>query len=116
MPFNDLDEELQALGFGNMWDAQKEELANRKAKSDSEQLERLKEYNRLYPERHLEAIKRWLKNKYHTRKEEVKHRLGVDKCVVCDRVLRLGELIWETKANPMHCVDCKRAKKGKKNE
>lgn len=108
MSFSDLDEQLNNLGYGNMWQETRIKLAATKKAVDETDLERLKRYNEMYPERHKQAIRRWVKRKYNERKEEVKHRVGVDKCVRCDKILTRKQLIWESEAHPMTCSDCKR--------
>lgn len=116
MSFTDLDEELNGLGFGNLWNETVLKLAATKKAINETDLQRLKKYNEMYPERHKQAIRKWVKNKYNERKQLVKDRVGVDKCVLCDKLLTRKQLIWQSEANPMTCANCKRKLKGKKNE
>lgn len=111
MPWDDLEETLAELGYGEQWDETTRQLAQYKKARDVQSLDRLLEYNKRFPEKHTNAIKRWMKKKYQERKEEVKHRVGVDRCKECLKKLTKRELIWESKANPMTCYNCKREKK-----
>jgi hypothetical protein len=62
--FEDLGEFLQdEMGYGNMWDAQLEQLAVREAEKRASDIDRLNEYNRRNPEKHRAAVKKALANK-----------------------------------------------------
>lgn len=113
MPFDDLDEQLQNLGYGNQWQQHRIKLAAHKKVTDAAQLQRLNEYHRMYPQRHMAAINRWVKAKYQQRKQQVKHRVGKQFCTECNKKLNLKQLIWENAA-PGLCAKCKKEKK--KNE
>lgn len=101
--FDDLDEELELLGYGNQWDAISEKSASYKVIKNVNDIEKIKEHNRRYPEQHKAAMKRWFKR----RAEEVKDRVGKENCKKCNAILMMADLITSVR-NPGICKKCRK--------
>lgn len=105
MPWDDLEQELQALGYGNQWSSAVQKLAQQKQVKDDSDLKRLKQWQAKNAQAFKAARKRW----YEKRKEQTKHRVGKQACVQCKNLMTQQDLIGQNRL-PGHCVKCRKGK------
>jgi len=99
--FEDLDEALEELGYGDSWARQVDVLQERENIRRANDIARLNEYNAKYPERHRQAVRSYIAKKA----EEARPKVGKVFCVNCKKKLRLWDIVRK------RCSKC-----GEKNE
>jgi len=104
--FSDLDEELEKLGYGDpQWESMLEERLHEleAARNKRNDIARLVAYNRLHKEKHRQQKLEW----YRSRLEGNRHRVGVDTCRTCHKLMRLDDVLGDASI-PGKCLSCRK--------